>query len=81
MPPEARPAYGDACARRLRSGGLWLGACCQTGKDPSGPPYPLAPEALRALAEKDFQILHLAPAEHSHPRRAGREFLLVARKN
>jgi len=81
MPPEARPAYVAACARRLRPGGLWLGAFFHTVKDPSGPPYPIAPESLRGLAEKDFQILHLAPAEHSHPRRAGREFLLVARRN
>jgi hypothetical protein len=35
---------------------------------------------MRGLAETRFQVLHLAEATASHPRRAGREYLLVARK-
>ena len=80
VPVARRAEYVEVCARRLRPGGMWLGAFFHTVKDPSGPPYPIAPEALRELAEKDFQILYSAPALHSHPRRAGREFLLVAKK-
>jgi hypothetical protein len=37
-------------------------------------------EAMSALAEARFDVLHLAEALQSHPRRAGREYLLVARK-
>jgi hypothetical protein len=35
---------------------------------------------MRNLAEVRFEVLHLAEAVESHPRRAGREYLLVARK-
>jgi hypothetical protein len=37
-------------------------------------------QELRALAEACFEVLHLGAAADSHPRRAGREYLLVARK-
>ena len=35
---------------------------------------------MQQLAEARFEVLHLAEATASHPRRAGREFLLVAQK-
>jgi hypothetical protein len=35
---------------------------------------------MRTLAEARFDVLHLAPATASHPRRAGREFLLIGRR-
>lgn len=80
MDPDRRPAYVETCARRLRPGGLWLGAFFHDVNGRSGPPHALTMAELRALAEPRFEVLHLAAATASHPRRAGREFLLVARK-
>jgi SAM-dependent methyltransferase len=79
MAPERRPEYVASLARRLRPGGLWLGAFFHTVHNPPGPPFAIDPEALRRLAEAEFQVLHLGEATKSHPRRAGREFLAVAR--
>ena len=80
MDPERRPAYVEACARHLETGGLWLAALFHEVKDPSGPPHAISQAAMRALAEVHFEVLHLGEARQSHPRRAGREFLLVARR-
>ena len=80
MAPARRAEYLEVCARRLRPGGLWLGVFFHTVTGGDGPPYPIAPEELRSLAAKRFDLLHLAQAQRSHPRRAGREFLVVARK-
>jgi methyl halide transferase len=79
MAPERRADYVAACARHLKPGGLWLGGFFHTVGAP-GPPFALSMDELRALAAPRFEILHLDHAQHSHPRRAGREFLLVARK-
>ena len=79
MDPGRRPAYVAACARRLRPGGLWLGAFFHQVTGTGGPPHPIAMDALRALVEPAFEVLHLDRAHTSHPRRAGREFLMVAR--
>jgi SAM-dependent methyltransferase len=78
MAPERRADYVAACARRLRPGGLWLGAYFHTVVNP-GPPFAIPMAELRALVEPRFEVLYLRAAAHSHPRRAGREFLLVAR--
>jgi len=80
MDPPRRSDYVAACASHLRSRGLWLVALFHEVKGPAGPPHAIAMAEMRAVAEAHFDILHLAPAEQSHPRRAGREFLLVARK-
>lgn len=80
MAPERRADFIRACAERLLPGGLWLGAFFHTVNDPAGPPFATTPEELRKLAAARFEVLHLGPAACSHPRRAGREFLLVARK-
>jgi thiopurine S-methyltransferase len=80
MDPPRREAYLEACAGHLRPGGLWLAALFHEVKDPVGPPHAISMEAMRGLAEAHFEVLHLGPAERSHPRRAGREFLLEARK-
>ena len=77
MAPERRADYVAACARRLRPGGLWLGAFFHTVVNP-GPPFAIAMADLRALVEPRFEVLYLRAAAHSHPRRAGREYLLVA---
>lgn len=80
FPPAARPSVVAAHARRVVPGGLWLGAFFSAVQAPGRPPYAIDPEELRALALPDFELLHLAPATKSHPRRAGREFLLAGRR-
>jgi len=42
-----------------------------------GPPFAIEPEALRLLAAPNVEVHFLGEATCSHPRRAGREFLLV----
>ena len=80
MEPALRADYLAACARRLVPGGLWLGAFFHTVAVPGAPPFAVGLDELRALAAGPFEILHLDHATRSHPRRAGREFLVVARK-
>lgn len=81
MAPERRPDYVAAVARRLHPGGLWLAAFFHTVQNPPGPPFAIDPAELRRLAEAAFDVLHLGDATCSHPRRAGREFLLVAARH
>jgi hypothetical protein len=80
MEPQRRAAYLDATRARLRPGGLWLGAFFHDTDGREGPPFAIPREALRALAAERFQVLALADAQRSHPRRLGREFLVVAAK-
>ena len=80
MDPPRRSDYVAACAGHLRPGGLWMVALFHEVKGPSGPPHAIAMADMRTFAEAHFDVLHLAEAKESHPRRAGREFLLVARK-
>jgi SAM-dependent methyltransferase len=80
MDPERRPTYVEACAAHLRPGGLWMVALFhQVDRNP-GPPHAIPMEGMRSLAETHFEVLHLGEATRSHPRRAGREFLLVGRR-
>ena len=80
MEPDRRENYLAVCARRLRPGGAWLAACFHQVRQEGVPPYAVSPEEVRRLAEPWFEVLHQGPAERSHPRRAGREFLTVARR-
>ena len=80
MDPPRREAYVAACAGHLRPGGLWMAALFHEVTRLPGPPHAIPPEAMRALAEPRFEVLHLAEATRSHPRRAGREFLLIGRR-
>lgn len=80
MDPDRRPAYGAACARHLRPGGLWLAVLFHDVNGRPGPPHAIGMAEMRQLAEAHFQVLYLDGARTSHPRRAGREYLLVARK-
>jgi len=80
MDPPTRARYIAACARRLQPQGLWLGAFFHTVTGETCPPFSIPMEELRKLAEPWFEILYLGPATRSHPKRAGREFLVVARK-
>lgn len=80
MEPARRGAYLDATRERLKPGGLWLGAFFHDTQGREGPPFAIPREELRSLAVARFDILSLADALRSHPRRLGREFLVVARK-
>jgi hypothetical protein len=80
MDPVRRPAYAEVCADHLGPGGLWLAALFHDVKGQAGPPHAISMDAMRSLAEARFEVLHLGDARESHPRRAGREFLMVARK-
>jgi SAM-dependent methyltransferase len=80
MPPELREAFVDACAEHLKPGGFWLMVAFHDVEGRAVPPHPIALEESRRLAARRFDILHLAIATRSHPKRAGREHLLVARK-
>ncbi len=79
MAPGRRAEYLAHCARRLRPGGLWMASLFHTVNRPPGPPFAVLMEEARRLAEGPFDVLHLDHATRSHPRRAGREFLLVGR--
>jgi SAM-dependent methyltransferase len=79
MDPPRHAAYVNACADHLRPGGLWLAALFHDVNGRPGPPHAIPMEEMRALAEARFEVLHLAHARSSHPRRSGREFLMVAR--
>lgn len=63
----ATPVLGEALAHACAAG---LGFS----------PRAMSLETCRDLAKPRFDILHLAHADTGHPRRAGREFLLVARR-
>jgi thiopurine S-methyltransferase len=80
MDPARRPAYVDACAHHLKPHGLWLAVLFHDVQGRPGPPHAISMETCRALVEPRFEVLHLAHATTSHPRRAGREFLMVARR-
>jgi SAM-dependent methyltransferase len=78
--PHRRTALVTAHAERLRPGGLWLGAFFHTVPAPGVPPFAISEAEVRAHAQERFDVLHLGPATSSHRARAGREFLLVARR-
>lgn len=80
MDPVRRPAYVEACAHHLRPAGLWLAAFFHDVNGRPGPPHAIPMVELGQLVKSSFEVLHLAEATTSHPRRAGREFLMVARK-
>jgi SAM-dependent methyltransferase len=77
--PHQRADLVLAHSRRLRPGGLWLGAFFHTVPAPGVPPFAISEDEVRTLAAERFEVLHLGPATRSHRARAGREFLLVAR--
>ena len=78
--PPLRPALVAAHAASLAPGGLWLGAFFHTVPKVANPPYAVGAEEIARLAEERFEVLNLLPATRSHPARAGRELLLVARR-
>ena len=80
MDPARRPDYVEACARHLAPGGLWMAVLFHDVQGRPAPPHAISMETCRALAEPRFEILHLVHTTNSHPRRAGREFLMVAKR-
>ena len=80
MDPPRRPDYIEACADHLRPGGFWMAALFHDVNDRPGPPHALPMAEMRTLAEARFEVLHLANTTASHPRRLGREYLMMARK-
>ena len=80
MDPARRSDYLCICATRLKPSGLWLAVLFDDTNDHPGPPFQIAMDEARSLAEAHFEVLHLQRAAQSHPRRAGREFLLIGRK-
>jgi len=80
MDPDRRPAYVEACAGHLRPGGFWLAALFHDVNGRPGPPHAMPMAEMRTLAGTRFEVLHLAETSASHPRRLGREFLMVAKR-
>lgn len=81
MEPERRGDYAEATLRALLPGGLWLGVAFHDTGDREGPPFAIGREAMDALIRAaGFDLILLRDATASHPRRAGREFLWVAKK-
>ena len=81
MEPARRSDYLDVCADRLKPSGLWLAVLFDDTNGRPGPPFQIAMDEARRLVANQFDVLHLQRAEQSHPRRAGREFLVIGRKN
>jgi SAM-dependent methyltransferase len=80
MDPTRRVEYLDICAGRLKPSGLWLAVLFDETNGRPGPPFQIAMEEARTLASERFNLLYLDRAHASHPRRAGREFLVIAQR-
>lgn len=83
IPPALREAWARRAHALLRPGGelitLIFPVLAPPGELPAGsiegPPFALDPYAVRSLLTPWFEQIALGPAEHSHPARAGREWL------
>jgi SAM-dependent methyltransferase len=81
MEPLRHADYAQAVRRALVPGGLWLGAAFHDTGDRTSPPFAIAREAMGDLIRTaGFEVRMLRDAARSHARRAGREFLWVARR-
>ena len=81
MEPTRREAYAGVARDRLGPGGIWMGAAFHDTEGRVGPPFAIEREAMGELIRgAGFELLLLAAATRSHARRAGREFLWVARR-
>ncbi len=80
MGPDRRDDYLNVCAARLKSGGLWMAVLFDDTNGRDGPPFQIPMDEAWGLVAARFEVLHLQRAEQSHPRRAGREFLVIGRK-
>jgi len=78
--PRRRREYVDVVATILKPGG-WLLACffpIRPGR--AGPPFPVTKAELRRLLAPRFRIEWAAPPPRPVPRRAGQEWMVLARK-
>jgi SAM-dependent methyltransferase len=81
MEPARRVEYAAATFAKLHAGGIWLGAAFHDTGDRTGPPFAIARDAMGDLIRASgFDLLLSRDARASHPRRAGREFLWIARR-
>ena len=79
--PARREAYAAATRERLGPGGIWMGAAFHDTQGREGPPFAIVREKMGALLRgAGFELRLLRDAARSHARRAGREFLWVARR-
>ncbi|HET8901606.1 MAG TPA: methyltransferase domain-containing protein [Holophagaceae bacterium] len=79
--PARHGEYAAATFAKLKPGGLWLGAAFHDTGDRTGPPFAIARDAMGELIRASgFELLLLRDATVSHVRRAGREFLWIARR-
>jgi len=74
--PARRPEYVRAVRRLLKPGGRLVGLFYACGGE-SGPPFTTTPKQVRELFGEHFEIDSLSLTAHSHPRRAGEEWLGV----
>jgi methyl halide transferase len=72
--PARRPEYVEVVRDVLRPGGELIAIFFAHGR-PGGPPYTTDEAEVRALFEPSFDILGLAPATNSVPRRLGQEIV------
>ncbi len=81
--PQQRAAWAQRASELLRPGGELITLIFPVIEPPGtlgpgpheGPPYPLDPYAVRELVAPWFAERSLEPATHSHPKRAGREWV------
>ncbi len=77
--PGLRDAWVDAVADALRPGGLLLGLFFVFESE-TGPPFGATEEELRTRLGRRFEVLEGARPPDSHPARAARDFLVLARR-
>jgi len=76
--PALRKEYGRAMRKLLKPGGLLVGLFFPLTHEGASPPFVVSKEEVRAVLE-GFEIIEESPRESVKPR-AGREFLVFARK-
>ena len=57
--PSDRRRYLDACATRLRPGGLFLSLAFEVVRADAGPPFAVSKDELHTLCETKFTVAHI----------------------
>ncbi len=79
LDPRLLDEYAALVTRLLRPGGTYVALFFSHGR-PGGPPYTTDEAAIHRLFAPRLAIKHLAPAQHSAPAFAGKEWLGIMRK-
>ncbi|MDQ2809135.1 MAG: TPMT family class I SAM-dependent methyltransferase [Chloroflexota bacterium] len=79
LDPRLLDEYAALVTRLLRPGGTYVALFYTHGR-PGGPPYTTNAAEIRRLFTPRLEIVHLAPAQRSAPRFAGKEWLSLMRK-